>query len=190
MLVPSGCRQLGHNVMWLPLLPNRRLTAPKPQWYAVRERQATMIRATNVFAAASVGLLVLGLVLSNFIGKTQVMSVRWPSSNTGYVIGFQVPCYGLAGEFAIFACAYALGWIRLSASMVDWHVWLSLSGAAMFGLCFGLLAHIGAEYAAPQPGQGTLIVIAVGMIIGPVSFVAGQLLLIIALVVHFAAPHH
>lgn len=150
-----------------------------------------MIRATNVFAAASIALLVLGLVLSNFIEKTQAMTVGWPGSNTRYAIGFQVPCYGLAGLFAIFACSYALGRIQLSAAIVDWHLWLSLSGVAMFGFGFGLLfAHLGAENSAPQPGQGTLIVIAVGMIIGPVSFVAGQLLLMIALLVHFAAPHH
>ena len=73
-----------------------------------------MVRAANLFAAASIALLIVGLVLSNFIEKTQAMSVRWPGSNTGYVIDFQVPCYGLAGLFAIFACSYALGQYPIS----------------------------------------------------------------------------
>ena len=149
-----------------------------------------MIRATNVFAAASVALLVLGLALSNVFAKTQGMSVRWPGSNMGYVIGYQVPCYGLAGLFAICACFYAWGFIQLSDAIVDWHLWLSLSGVAMFGFGFAMLARIGAENPAPQPGQGTLLVVALGIIIGPVCFVAGQLLLMIALVFHLTALRH
>jgi hypothetical protein len=149
-----------------------------------------MVRAVNLFAAASVALLIVGLVLSNFFEKTQQMSVRWPGSHTGYGIGCQVPCYGLAGLFAFLACFYALGWIRLSEAMVDWHLWLSLTGVAMFGFGFALLARVAAEGAAPQPGQRTLLVIAAGMYIGPAMFVAGQLLLMIALLVRFAAPHH
>jgi len=149
-----------------------------------------MIRATNAFAAASVALLVLGLVLANFIDKTKGMFVRWPGSSTSYGIGFQVPCYGLAGLFAIFACSYALGRIQLSAAIVDWHLWLSLSGVAMFGLGFGLFAHLGAENSTSQPGQGALLVSAVGMIIGPVIFLAGQLMMMVALVVHLTAQRH
>ena len=82
------------------------------------------------------------------------MGVKWPGSHMGYIIGLQVPFYGLAGLFAIFACSYALGWLRLSEAMINWHLWLSLSGVAMFGFGFALLAYIGAENPASQPGQG------------------------------------
>jgi hypothetical protein len=149
-----------------------------------------MVRAVNLFAAASVALLIVGLVLSNFFEKTQLMSVRWPGSHSGYIIGCNVPCYGLAGLFAIFACFYALGWIRLSEAMVDWHLWLSLTGVAMFGFGFTLLCRVAVEGAAPQPGQRTLLVIAAGMFVGPAVFVAGQLLFMIALLVRFAVQHH
>jgi hypothetical protein len=148
-----------------------------------------MVRATNLFAAASVALLVSGLVLSNFFEKAAKMSVWWPGSHTGYIIGCQVPCYGLAGLFAIFACFYAVGWIRLGEALADWHLWLSLSGVAMFVLGFALLAGVAGDGAAPQPEQGTLLVIAGGMLLGPATFVAGQLLLMIALLARFAAQH-
>jgi hypothetical protein len=149
-----------------------------------------MVRATNLFAVASVALLVSGLVLSNFFEKAANMSVRWPGSHTGYIIGCQVPCYGLAALFAIFGCFYAVGWIRLGEALAGWHLWLSLSGVAMFVFGFALLARVAGEGAAPQSGQGTLLVIAGGMLLGPAIFAAGQLLLIIALLARFAAQHH
>jgi len=118
------------------------------------------------------------------------MSLRWPGSHSGYIIGTHVPCYGLAGLFAIFACSYAVGWIRLGEAMANWHFWLSLSGVAMFGLGFALFARIAAQSAVPYPGQGMLLVIAGGMFIGPATFVAGQLLLMITLLIRFTADHH
>ena len=74
--------------------------------------------------------------------------------------------------------------------MVDWHLWLSLSGIAVFSFGFALLARVAAEGAAPKPGPGTLLVIAAGMLLGPIAFVAGQLPLMIALLVRFAAANH
>ena len=149
-----------------------------------------MVRTSTLFAAASGALLIVGLVLSNFFGKTQLMYLRWPGSPTGYIIGSHVPCYGLAGLFAIFACSYAVGWFRMSEAMADWHLWLSLSGVALFGLGFALFARVAAQDAAAHPRQGTLLVIAGGMFLGPATFVAGQILLMTALLVRFAADHH
>ena len=151
-----------------------------------------MVRAsaTNLFAAASVALLIGGLVLSNFFEKEANMSVSWPGAHAGYIIGCQVPCYGLAGMFAIFACSYAVGWLRLGEATIGWHLWLSLSGVAVFGLAFALLGRVAGQGAAPPPGQSTLLVIAGGMFFGPAIFCAGQLLLIIALLARFAAQHH
>jgi hypothetical protein len=148
-----------------------------------------MVRATNLFAAASATLLILGLILSNFF-PTRGMSVWWPGSSMGRIIGFQIPCYGLAGLFAIFAFSYALRWIRVNEAIVDWHLWLSLSGVAMFGLGFALLARVAGEGAAPHPGQATLLVIAGGMLLDPATFAGGQLLLMIGLLARFAAQHH
>ena len=152
-----------------------------------------MVRTANLFAGASVALLVSGLVLSIFFEKATPLSVRWPGSHTGYIIGCQVPCYGLAGLFAIFGCFYAVGWIRLGEALAGWHLWLSLSGVAMFVLGFALLARVEGDRAAGadlQPEQGTLLVIAGGMLLGPAIFVAGQLFLMIALLARFAAQRH
>jgi hypothetical protein len=139
-----------------------------------------MVRAGNLFAAASIVLLVFGLVLSNFFEKTSSMTVTLPSST--YAVGYQVPCYGLAGLFAIFACFYALNWIRLSEAAVDWHLWLSLIGVAIFGFAFALFAGIAATDARQQAGQGTLLVVAAGLLAGPAVFVVGQFLLVLALI--------
>lgn len=149
-----------------------------------------MVRAANLFATASVTLLIAGLILSNCFEKPRLMSMHLPGSYTAYAIGCEVPCYGIAGLFAVFACSHALGWIRLSEAMVDWHLWLSLSGVAVFGFGFALFARVAAEGAAPKPRQATLFVIASGMLLGPIAFVAGQLPLMIALRVRFAAANH
>ena len=148
-----------------------------------------MVRATNLFAAASVTLLILGLVLSNFLA-TQHMSVRWPGSSTRHIIGYHVPCYGLAGLFAIFAFSYALHWIRLNQAIVDWHVWLSLLGVAMFGIAFALFAHVATESPVRGPSQGVLLTILGGLVVGPTIFVIGQLLLIIAYIRSISTRHH
>ena len=119
------------------------------------------------------------------------MSLRWPGSHSGYIIGTHVPCYGLAGLFAIFACFYGIGWIPLSKAIVAWHLWLSFSGVAMFVIGFALLARVASEGgAAPHPGRETLLAIAGGMLLGPATFFAGQVLLMIALLARFAAQHH
>ena len=104
------------------------------------------------------------------------------------LVGYQVPCYGLAGLFAIFAGFYALDWIRLSEATVDWHLWLSLIGVAMFGFAFALFARIAATDAGQQAGQGTLFIVAAGLLAGPVVFVVGQFLLVLALIGN-ALPH-
>ena len=148
-----------------------------------------MVRATNLFAAASVALLIGGLVLANFSAKTTAFSVGWPGSQMRYGIDYHVPCYGLAGLFAIFACFYALGRIRLGEGFIGWHLWLSLSGVAMFGVGFALFALVTDENAAAKPGQLTLLISAGGMLLGPVTFLAGQLLFVIALLTTIAAQH-
>lgn len=149
-----------------------------------------MVRATNLFAAASATLLILGLILSNLLAARQRMKVSWPGSSTGYIIGFHVPCYGLAGLFAIFAFSYALRWIRVNQAIVDWHLWLSLLGVAMFGIAFVLFGQVAAESPIREPSQGTLLTTLGGLIVGPAIFVVGQLLLVIALIRSIAIPHH
>ena len=152
--------------------------------------RATMVRAANLFVAASVTLLIVGLVLSNSFKKPPLMSVSWPGSHTGYIIGCEVPCYGLAALFAVFACSYAVRWIRLSDATAGWHLWLSLSGTAIFGFGFALFARVAAEGAGRQAGRGTLLGIAVGLLAGPAVFVVGQLILLVAITSTIGAQRH
>ncbi|HKO11024.1 MAG TPA: hypothetical protein VJV22_03590 [Acidobacteriaceae bacterium] len=142
-----------------------------------------MIRAENLFAGAAITLLILGLVLPNILKTTQHMTVTWPGST--FMIGYQVPCFGLAALFAAFACSYALRWIRLSAATADWHLWLSLSGVAIFGFGFALFARIAVDGAGRQSGQGALLAIAAGLLVGPAVFVAGQLVFLAAMIRSF-----
>lgn len=139
-----------------------------------------MVRATNLFAAASATLLILGLVLSNFLANRQAMSVRWPGSHMGHVIGYHVPCYGMAALFAIFACSYSLHWIRVNQAIMGWHLWLSLLGVAMFGTAFALFGHVASESPVREPSQGVLLAILSGLVVGPTLFLVGQLVLAIA----------
>ncbi len=118
------------------------------------------------------------------------MGFTWPGARMGYVVGCQVPCYGLAGIFAIFACFYALNSIRLSEATVDWHLWLSLSGVTLFCFGYALLARIGAEGTAQQTGQGILFTVAAGMLVGPAVFVVGQFVFVISLIYRFAFLRH
>lgn len=149
-----------------------------------------MVRTANLFAVASTVLLISGLVLGTLFEKTQSMAVTWPGSHTRYAVGYQVPCFGLAGLFAIFACSYALHWIPLSKVTADWHLWLSLLGVIVFGFGFLLLAHVAATGATRQPTQAILFTIAAGLIVGPALFVVGQLVFVIALIGRFALPSH
>jgi hypothetical protein len=148
-----------------------------------------MIRAVNLFAAASATLLILGLILSNFFETRELMSVSWPRSHAGYIIGCHVPCYGLAGLFAVFAFLHALKWIRVSGTIVDWHLWLTLLGVAIFGIGFALFAQVSAASPVHKPSQVALLTVAAGLIVGPAIFVVGQLLLVIAFIRGFAAQH-
>lgn len=148
-----------------------------------------MVRATNLFAAASATLLILGLILSNFVSK-RGMSITWPGSNTLHVIGLHVPCYGLAGLFAIFAFSYALRWIPANQAIIDWHLWLSFSGVVMFGTAFALFSSHAIENPVREPSQWALLSILGGLILGPTTFVVGQLLLLIASIRSIAIPHH
>ena len=149
-----------------------------------------MLRVANLFAAASAALLILGLLLSHSLKARQMMSLHWPGSNTTYLIGCHVPCYGFAGMFAIFACTYAMSWIRLNAAIVEWHMWLSVFGVVMFGVGFALLAHIATGGEIQQPSQRGLLAAGSGLVLGPATFAVGQVLFIVALIRAFAASRH
>ena len=149
-----------------------------------------MGRAANLFALASIVLLALGVIFSNFVKGSHSMTIALP--RTQFAVSYEVPCYGVAALFALFACTYALGLISLNKSIINWHLWLSLSGVVLFGLGFALLNPMAeAAPAAPaQPPQAMLFIVGVGIFFGPIAFIAGQLLLAIALMVHFVVRHH
>jgi hypothetical protein len=93
----------------------------------------------------------------------------------------------LAGLFAAFACLYSLNYIAFNKATVEWHLWLSLSGAALFGLGFTLFAMLTPENTVREPSHGALVAAATGLFVGPALFAASQLLFVMALVHGFLA---
>ena len=135
------------------------------------------MRTHNLFAVASVILLILGLLFSV---KYQSFSLTLTGPKSTYAIGYNVPCYGLAGLFALYACSYAAGWIALSKFASDWHLCLSISGVALFGLTFAFFGHISAQNLS-TPSQLTLWTIVIGFLAGLMTFLIGQIIFAVAI---------
>jgi succinate dehydrogenase hydrophobic anchor subunit len=96
----------------------------------------------------------------------------------------------LAGLFAAFACLYALNYIPFNEATVEWHLWLSLVGAALFGLGFTLFAMLTPENTVREPSHGALVAAATGLFVGPALFTATQLLFVMALIHGVLAMRH
>jgi hypothetical protein len=95
-----------------------------------------MLRAQNLFAFTTIGLLALGLLASQFGSRSHVTIGM---QNRGYAIGIEMPFYCIAAFFAAFAFLYSIGYIPFSSTMMRWHFWSSLvsvlvcfAGAAIF----------------------------------------------------------
>ena len=95
-----------------------------------------MLRAQNLFAFTTIGLLALGLLASQFGSQSHVTIGM---QNRGYAIGIEMPFYCIAAFFAAFAFLYSIGYIPFSSTMMRWHFWSSLvsvgvciAGAAIF----------------------------------------------------------
>ena len=82
----------------------------------------------NLFAAAAIIMLVLGLLASRFYLNHNLSIV---SNKTGYLVTNETVCYAIASLFCFFALAYSIWNIPWSAQAALWHFGLSI-------LCLGI----------------------------------------------------
>ena len=153
-----------------------------------------MQRSEHLFAIASAALLISGLLLTRTVGTQNGMSISWPGSSTTFGIDLWVPCYGIAALFGAFACVYAIPYWRLSTALAPWHFWLSLTGVLLFAVGFTMLGIVASESlggaAPPEPSKVALAVTAIGLLVGPVVFLSGQLIFVLSLMRAVAGIRH
>jgi hypothetical protein len=95
-----------------------------------------MLRIQNLCALTTIGLLALGLGVSQFRSQTELVI---QSESHGYAFRKEMPFYCIAALFGVFAFLYSIGYIPFTSAMTRWHFWLSFvsvlvcfSGAAIF----------------------------------------------------------
>jgi hypothetical protein len=130
--------------------------------------EVLVLRVQNLFAMTSLALLTGGIfasmVSSGFaviVGQRQAFGLR-----------LQVPLFGIATLFSLFAFLYSIGYIPFSPTMAKWHFWLSLVGVA---LCItgGAIFRFGAEN-AKEPWTWGVNSIAFSVIAGLLTFLSVQ----------------
>jgi hypothetical protein len=130
-----------------------------------------MLRTPNLFACAAIGLLTFGLVASKL----------WPQ--TGFAIqagarayGFdnQMPLYCIAALFAGFAFLYSIGYIPFSATMMQWHFWLSLVSVVVCVAGWGIFSWYVDRMTNTNEGAGGML-IAAALVASLLTFVSMQL---------------
>jgi len=113
------------------------------------------------------------------------MMVSWPGTRSGLDLGLWVPCYAIGALFVGFACAYYGAKIPFGQVLTRWHFWTSVGGAVLFSIGYVLLTilgnHVVAAKAARQPPQWLLALSLLGLTLGPILFVSGQILFVIGL---------
>jgi hypothetical protein len=128
-----------------------------------------MLRIQNLFALTSLVLLAGGIALSmTSSGLTVIAGHRH-----GFALGFQVPLFGVAAIFGMFAFLYSIGYIPFNPTMPKWHFWLSLVGVA---LCIigALIFRFGAEN-AKEPWTLGVNSIVFSVVVGLLAFFSVQL---------------
>jgi uncharacterized membrane protein (GlpM family) len=83
----------------------------------------------GLFAAAAIGMLVLGLLASRFYLNHSLSIV---SNKTGYAIMNQTICYGIAAIFCFFALLYSVWNVPWSSLAATWHFGLSILFLGIF----------------------------------------------------------
>ena len=140
-----------------------------------------MNRTGHLFAIASLILLIFGLLLARYVTSVE-MALHWPGSRVAYGIPLYTPCYGIGALFALFAGLYTISYVPFAKGVSQWHFWLSFIGVLLFALGYSMLGVLGSrEVINHHASQGSLAVMALGFLLGPLAFVFGQLLFVIGL---------
>jgi hypothetical protein len=132
-----------------------------------------MLRTPNLFACAAIGLLAFGLVASKL----------WPQTGFAIYTGAHSPVYGFSNEmpfyciaalFASFAFLYSIGYIPFSATMMQWHFWLSLVSVIVCVTGWGIFSWYVDRMTKTNEGAGGML-IAAALITSLLTFVSMQL---------------
>jgi hypothetical protein len=79
-----------------------------------------MPRVENLSAITSIALLIAGVLLPHFAPNSG-WSMTW--RGTGYGFSYQMPCYGIASLFGVFAFLYSIGYVPFDKAVAQWHFW-------------------------------------------------------------------
>lgn len=130
-----------------------------------------MLRTQNLFALTAIGLLALGLVLSQFGSQTGVsISTRTHT----YAFANEMPLYCIAALFAAFAFLYSIGYIPFHPTMARWHFWLSLISVFLCLAGAAIFAWYAQKAPEPELGVGGTLV-AASFALGVLTFLSMQL---------------
>ncbi len=131
-----------------------------------------MLRTPNLFACAAIGLLAFGLLGSRLWSQT---GFGIQAGGRGYGFSNQMPLYCIAALFAGFAFLYSIGYIPFSATMAQWHFWLSLVSVVVCVAGWGIFSwYAGKATPATQLGAGGML-IAAAVAMSLLTFVSMQL---------------
>ncbi len=144
-----------------------------------------MGQTKRLFAIASAMFLVFGLFLANFMGTNLTMGLGWPGATIRHDVSFHAACYFIAAVFGVFACVYAIRRIPFNKKLSKWHFWLSTAGTMLYAFGYAFLVTWARDIAGRgqiQASQGAVGVALIGLVLGPLCFVSGQILFVIGFV--------
>lgn len=104
-----------------------------------------MARSDNLFAALSALLLLGGMMLSRVVPNQGI--TLWKSVNgspSSLNISPNMPCFGAAAAFALFAFLYSTGYVHIERAFEQWQLWLSAGSIFLFLVgyfSFGAVTH-------------------------------------------------
>jgi hypothetical protein len=143
-----------------------------------------MLRTPNLFACAAIGLLAFGLVASKL----------WPQTGFAIYTGAHSPVYGFSNEmpfyciaalFASFAFLYSIGYIPFSATMMQWHFWLSLVSVVVCVAGWAIFSWYADRMTNTQLRPGGILLVA-AFLAALLTFVSMQLWFAIDLAARFS----
>ena len=137
-----------------------------------------MQRVTYLCGITGIVLLAAG-VLVPYLMPNMAWSLHWRGRAYGF--SWQVPCYGLAVLYSLFAFLYSIGFLRFDATVAQWHFWLCLGCIVLYVSGQAFFDQAMRDDAAHQLGlKGTAI--AVSFIASIPVFLALQVLFAFELV--------
>ena len=91
----------------------------------------------------------------------------------------------MAAVFGVFACVYAIQRIPFNNTLSKWHFWLSIAGTAQYAIGYVFLGSWARDIAGSghlQASHAALVFALIGLVLGPLCFLSGQILFVIGLV--------